>query len=101
MSEDFKNNPGMKNRRTRNLIALWALVMVLTLMMGCSGSNKKTEAESDYQGVQIGVITYSWRSMPSSPEDIIRYCQQTGITSQDLHFHRTSESSAMRNGPGS
>jgi sugar phosphate isomerase/epimerase len=74
----------MKNRRTRNLIALSAKVMVLTMMLGCSGSAKKTEAESDYQGVQIGAITYSWRSMPSSPEDIIKYCKETGISSLEL-----------------
>ena len=74
----------MKNHRTRNLIALWAKVMVLTMMIGCSGSDKKAEAESDYAGVQIGVITYSWRSMPSSPEDIINYCKQTGISSLEL-----------------
>ena len=61
-----------------------AFVLILSLMEGCSGSTKKTEEESDYQGVQIGVITYSWRSMPSSPEDIINYCGQTGISSLEL-----------------
>jgi sugar phosphate isomerase/epimerase len=54
------------------------------MMTACSGSAKKTEAESDYQGVQIGVITYSWRSMPGSPKDIITYCKQTGISSLEL-----------------
>ncbi len=74
----------MKNRNTRNLIALWTSVTVLTMMIGCSGSTKKIEDESDYQGVQIGAITYSWRSMPSTPADIINYCKQTGITSLEL-----------------
>lgn len=60
------------------------MVMVLTTITGCSGSTKKAEAESDYQGLQIGAITYSWRSMPSSPEDIIKYCKQTGISSLEL-----------------
>jgi sugar phosphate isomerase/epimerase len=73
----------MKNQR-KNVLALWAKVMVLSMIIGCSGSAKKTEAESDYKGVQIGVITYSWRSMPSSPEDIITYCGRTGITSLEL-----------------
>ena len=84
MSEDSQNKLRIKNRRTRNLIALSAFVMVLGMMSGCSGSAKKAEVESDYQGVQIGVITYSWRSMPSTPEDIIKYCKQTGITSLEL-----------------
>lgn len=39
---------------------------------------------SNFGGVQIGAITYSWRSMPVTPQDIIRYCQQTGISSVEL-----------------
>lgn len=74
----------MRNRSTKKLIALSAFVVALATMIGCSGSGKKTEAESDYQGVQIGAITYSWRSMPSSPQDIIKYCEQTGISSLEL-----------------
>ena len=74
----------MKNRRTGNIIAFWAMVMVIAFMTGCSGSSKKSDTESEYQGVQIGVITYSWRSMPSSPQDIINYCKQTGISSLEL-----------------
>jgi sugar phosphate isomerase/epimerase len=54
------------------------------MMTGCSGSGTKTDATSEYQGVKIGVITYSWRSMPSTPEDIIKYCKQTGISSLEL-----------------
>jgi len=74
----------MRNSMKWNLIALPAIVMVFSLMMACSGSTKKADAESDYQGVKIGVITYSWRSMPSTPEDIITYCKQTGINSLEL-----------------
>lgn len=69
----------------KSSVALIMAAMVLTSMMtGCSGSGTKTEAKSEYQGVQIGVITYSWRSMPSTPADIINYCKQTGITSLEL-----------------
>ena len=74
----------MKNRSAKKLIAISAFVMVLAMMLGCSGSAKKNEAASAYQGVQIGAITYSWRSMPSTPEDIIKYCEQTGINSLEL-----------------
>ena len=74
----------MENRTLKSVLASTVATMVLTMMMGCSGSDKKTEAESDYAGVQIGVITYSWRSMPSTPEDIIKYCTQTGISSLEL-----------------
>ena len=74
----------MKYHLKNKSIALWAYVMILVMLAGCSGTAKKTGSESDYQGVQIGVITYSWRSMPSSPQDIIRYCEQTGISSLEL-----------------
>ncbi|HAM11116.1 MAG: hypothetical protein A2X05_10130 [Bacteroidetes bacterium GWE2_41_25] len=40
--------------------------------------------DSNFGGVQVGAITYSWRSMPGAPEDIIKYCQQTGISSIEL-----------------
>jgi len=39
---------------------------------------------SMFGGVQVGAITYSWRSMPGTPEDIVKYCQQTGISSIEL-----------------
>lgn len=76
----------MKNRRTKHLVALLAFGMVLTMMIGCSGSGNKaaSETKEEYKGVQIGAITYSWRSMPSTPADIIRYCQQAGISSLEL-----------------
>ena len=39
---------------------------------------------SKFKGVQIGAITYSWRSMPSSAEDILKYCLDCGISSIEL-----------------
>jgi len=74
----------MKNNMLRSTFASLVAAMVLTMMSGCSGSTNKTDETSEYQGVKIGVITYSWRSMPSTPEDIIKYCKQTGISSLEL-----------------
>lgn len=39
---------------------------------------------SKFGGVQIGAITYSWRSMPSKAEDILKYCVEAGISSIEL-----------------
>ena len=39
---------------------------------------------SKFGGVQVGAITYSWRSLPTSAEDILKYCLQTGISSIEL-----------------
>jgi len=89
----------MKNRRTGKLMALLAFGMVLILMAGCSGSGKKTETKEEYKGVQIGAITYSWRSMPSTPADIINYCQQAGISSLELMGNVAEEYAGAPAGP--
>lgn len=44
----------------------------------------KGKPNSKFGGVQIGAITYSWRSMPSSAEDILKYCVEAGISSVEL-----------------
>ena len=35
-------------------------------------------------GVEVGAITYSFRSMPGSIDDIIKYCKECGITAIEL-----------------
>ncbi len=44
----------------------------------------KGKPNSNFGGVQIGAITYSWRSMPTSAEDILRYCVEAGISSIEM-----------------
>ncbi|MEN8226761.1 MAG: sugar phosphate isomerase/epimerase [Bacteroidota bacterium] len=61
---------------------LIAAMMLSSLVTSCSGSGAKSDSE--YKGVQIGVITYSWRSMPGTAADILNYCEQTGISSLEL-----------------
>jgi sugar phosphate isomerase/epimerase len=40
--------------------------------------------DSNFNGVQIGAITYSYRSMPSSAEDLLGYLVQNGLSSVEL-----------------
>lgn len=40
--------------------------------------------DSNFNGVQIGVITYSYRSMPGSAENLLKYVTQCGISSVEL-----------------
>jgi len=40
--------------------------------------------DSCFGGVQIGVITYSFRSLPGSAEDLLKYIVQCGISSVEL-----------------
>src|SRR5437764_15213469 len=39
---------------------------------------------SVFGGVQIGVITYSFRALPSSAEEVLKYCLDCGISSIEL-----------------
>lgn len=40
--------------------------------------------DSNFNGVQIGVITYSYRSMPSTADDLLGYLVQDGLSSVEL-----------------
>ncbi len=54
---------------------------------------------SKFGGVQIGAITYSWRSMPSTAEDIIKYCTMAGISSIELMGNIAEEYAGIPSGP--
>jgi sugar phosphate isomerase/epimerase len=41
-------------------------------------------ADSNFGGVQIGAITYSWRNMPGGLENVIKYCKEIGLSSLEL-----------------
>ncbi|MDB5157826.1 MAG: sugar phosphate isomerase/epimerase, partial [Mucilaginibacter sp.] len=63
----------------RRFIGTGALAATGTLLLSKSSfahailsSDKKPN--SVVNGVQIGVITYSFRSMPGSIEDMLKYC---------------------------
>ena len=43
-----------------------------------------TTPSSKFGGVQIGAITYSWRSMPGGVENIIKCCKEAGVSSIEL-----------------
>ena len=57
------------------------LLLLPLLLLSNSCDNKP---DSSIEGVQIGVITYSYRSLSGSAEDILRYCLQSGISSIEL-----------------
>ncbi len=49
-----------------------------------TGAATNGNPDSNFGGVHIGAITYSWRSMPGGIENIIKYCKETGISSIEL-----------------
>lgn len=65
-----------------NATLVFVAIVLFALSLACTTGNAKVD--SNFKGVQVGVITYSWRSMPSTPQDIISYCLQNGISSIEL-----------------
>ncbi len=65
----------------RSFIGNSAAFAALTMVPGSGlkgtftqGSPITPSPDSNFGGVQIGAITYSWRSMPGGIENIISYC---------------------------
>jgi sugar phosphate isomerase/epimerase len=61
--------------------ALATSVMMNRYVLAGSGRRKPN---SNFNGVQIGAITYSFRSMPSSAEEILKYIVKCGLSSVEL-----------------
>ncbi|MCJ7579292.1 MAG: twin-arginine translocation signal domain-containing protein, partial [Candidatus Aminicenantes bacterium] len=40
--------------------------------------------DSNFNGVQIGAITYSYRGMPSTTDDLLNYLIRSGLSSAEL-----------------
>ena len=68
----------------RNFIRTTATGATALAFAPLAFSCASADSGSKFGGVQIGVITYSWRSMPSSAEDILKYCIEGGISSIEL-----------------
>jgi sugar phosphate isomerase/epimerase len=54
---------------------------------------------SKFNGVQVGVISYSWRSMPSSAEQILKYCIDCNISAIELMGTAVEEFAGAPAGP--
>jgi sugar phosphate isomerase/epimerase len=54
---------------------------------------------SKFNGVQIGAITYSFRSLPSTAEDILKYVVQCGISSIELMGEPAEQFAGIPAGP--
>jgi sugar phosphate isomerase/epimerase len=63
---------------------LAASAMMSQNSLAGSGNKSAGKPNSKFNGVQIGAITYSFRSMPSSAEDILKYTVKCGLSSIEL-----------------
>jgi sugar phosphate isomerase/epimerase len=68
----------------RDFVGYTAAMAGLPLVPRSVFDQQDMKPDSMFNGVQIGTITYSFRSMPSSADDILNYVVQCGISSIEL-----------------
>ena len=73
----------MKNRRVFLQQSAFAGLGLLLAKNGFA-SNLLSLNNTEFNGVQVGVITYSFRSMPGTAEDLLKYCKEAGIKALEL-----------------
>jgi len=57
---------------------------MLALASGTAARLIGAKPDSKFGGVQIGAITYSFRALPSSAEETLKYCVDCGISAIEL-----------------
>jgi sugar phosphate isomerase/epimerase len=75
------------NRRNfiKNSVVIGSgMILVPTIISSFVSGVVSRKPNSKFGGVQIGAVTYSWRSMPGSAEDILKYCLEAGINSIEM-----------------
>jgi sugar phosphate isomerase/epimerase len=96
----IKNNqhkhPESKSLSRRNFLGSTAAAAAFSMVpLNFAFKNAPRTApgkpDSNFGGVQIGAITYSWRSMPGGVENVIKYCTETGISSIELMSNDVEE----------
>lgn len=68
----------------RDFLIKSSLSSVGFLFVGKSFAGSLAKPNSKFAGVQIGTITYSYRSLPGSLEQVIQYCVDSGISAIEL-----------------
>jgi sugar phosphate isomerase/epimerase len=98
--KDLSNAKNQVSRRKfLGLSAAAAAFSVIPANFIITGSQKASKPNSVFGGVQVGAITYSWRSMPCSAEDILQYCLSTGISSIELMGDVAEKYAGLPQGP--
>ncbi len=72
----------------RELMGGAAAIAASTIMsryaLGGAGGLGASKPNSNFNGVQIGAITYSYRGMPGTAEDLLKYLVRCGLSSVEL-----------------
>lgn len=83
MKNQSKGNGVSRRQFLGTSAAAAAVLSVGPLSSACSGSAPK-ESGSTFNGVSIGAITYSFRSLDPGIENVLQACIDSGVTSIEL-----------------
>ncbi len=84
MNHSSKSNTRLSRRKFIGSATAVAAGISLSPTAFAGSFADQSKPNSRFKGVQIGAITYSWRSMPSAAQDILNYCVEAGISSIEL-----------------
>jgi sugar phosphate isomerase/epimerase len=73
-----------RNLSRRSFIGGAAALAAATLIPKQTSAAESAKPDSNFGGVRIGVITYSFRSMPSTAEDLLGYLVKCGLSNVEL-----------------
>lgn len=65
-----------------------------------AGPLAAAKPKSVFGGVQIGVITYSFRALPGSAEETLKYCLECGLSGVELMSNVAESYAGAPRGPG-
>jgi len=77
-------NKQNKTLSRRSFIGTTAALAASSVMPAFTSTSATARPNSKFNGVQIGAITYSYRSMPGTAEDILQYAIKCGVSSVEL-----------------
>ncbi len=89
-----------RRRFIGGVAAMAAATIMPQRVFAGSGGGQAGKPNSNFNGVQIGAITYSFRSMPSSAEDILSYATKCGLSSLELMGDAAEKFAGMPTGGG-
>jgi sugar phosphate isomerase/epimerase len=80
--------------------AFAASAMMSRYVLAGSDGQSAGKPNSNFNGVQIGAITYSYRSMPNTAEDLLKYLVKCGLSSVELMGEPAEQFAGVPTGGG-
>ena len=95
-----QSNTIISRRAFMGTAAAIAASAIIPRRVSAGSSSMAGKPNSNFNGVQIGAITYSFRSLPSTAEDILKYAVQCGLSSIELMGEPAEQFAGVPTGGG-